>query len=150
LLFPQVTALVRNDTRITPFRPDHTGRLAAFLIASYRLWFRLGFAYCRLMKQRPRARKGERGRIGVLQNGPALREFRETKRWSTTSFAEELGIAHPTLSNYEAERRSAPEAILDHAAELLDIDVEAIRREKREPIPRRTKNPAAEPAEAVA
>lgn len=52
------------------------------------------------------------------------------RRWSVTALAREVGISQSTLSNIEAERRSTDDEVLDRIADVLDVDVEAIRRER--------------------
>lgn len=51
------------------------------------------------------------------------------RRWSVTALANEIGISQPALSNIEAERRPASEEVLNAIAEVLNIDVRAIKRD---------------------
>lgn len=81
------------------------------------------------MEQRPRARRGEGRNPHKPQNGFAIREFRELRRWSTTALAKQIGISQPTLSNIELERRPASEDVLAAIADELNIDVRAIKRD---------------------
>lgn len=82
------------------------------------------------MNRRQRARRGGGRNPDKPQNGFAIREFREFRRWSVTALAREIGISQPTLSNIEMERRPASDEVLDAIAAVLDIDVRAIRRDK--------------------
>lgn len=82
------------------------------------------------MKKRPRAPRGTGRNPDVPQNGPAIREFRLLKRWSSTDLAAEIGISQPTLSNLEAERRPTTHEVMDQIADVLGIDRKAVRREK--------------------
>lgn len=82
------------------------------------------------MKKRPRAPRGTGRNPDVPQNGPAIREFRLLRRWSSTDLAAEVGISQPTLSNIEAERRPTTHEVLDQIADILEIDRRAVRREK--------------------
>ncbi|MFG2001772.1 helix-turn-helix domain-containing protein [Spirillospora sp. NPDC048911] len=82
------------------------------------------------MNRRQRARRGEGRNPQKPQNGFAIREFRQIRRWSGTALAREIGISHSTLSNIEAERRPASDEVLNAIAFALDIDVRAIRRDK--------------------
>ena len=82
------------------------------------------------MRQRLRARKGDGRSPWTLQNGYALRTFRELLGRTSTSVAIAAGISQGTLSNYEAERRSASEDVLERIADELGVPVEAIRRER--------------------
>lgn len=102
------------------------------------------------MRQRPRARKGDGRSPWTLQNGYAMREFRELMGRSSTSVAVAVGISQSTLSNYEAERRSTPEDVLDLIAEEIGVPAEALRREKSDAAMRGTGDSEPLPAEAVA
>jgi len=94
------------------------------------------------MRKRPIAKRGNGRNPLVLQNGPAIREFRELLQWSCASLARTVGVSPSTLSNIEAERRSTTPDVLQRIAEVLGIAPEAITREK-ETAPR---TPAAEAA----
>lgn len=87
------------------------------------------------MAQRPRAKKGAGRSFWVLQNGWAIREIRELKDWSVSAFASRIDISPGTLSNIEAERRSASPDMLARIAEALGVAIEAITREKHEENP---------------
>lgn len=52
------------------------------------------------------------------------------KRWSVTDLATEIGISQKTLSNLEAERRSTKPDVIARIADVLEVDVESIRRER--------------------
>lgn len=80
------------------------------------------------MERRRRARRGEGRSPHKPQNGYAIREFRELRRWSLTELANEIGISRPALSNIEAERRPTTDEVLDAIAGVLNIDVRAIKR----------------------
>lgn len=80
------------------------------------------------MERRRRARRGEGRSPYKPQNGHAIREFRELRRWSITELANEIGISRPALSNIESERRAASDEVLNGIAETLHIDVRAIKR----------------------
>lgn len=82
------------------------------------------------MRKRPQAPRGAIRSSETLQNGHAIREFREWARWSVTSLATAVGISHSTLSNIEAERRSTNEEIIDKIAKTLKVDPRAIKRER--------------------
>lgn len=84
------------------------------------------------MQRRPRARRGEGRNRRKPQNGIAISEFRTLRRWSVTALANEIGISQPALSNIEAERRPASEEVLNAIAEVLNIDVRAIKRDNDE------------------
>jgi transcriptional regulator with XRE-family HTH domain len=102
------------------------------------------------MRQRPRARRGEGGNPWTLQNGYAMREFRELMGLSGSSVASAAGISHSALCNYEAERRSAPEDVLGRIAEEIGVSAEALRREKSAAAFKGAQAPEAITAEAVA
>lgn len=99
------------------------------------------------MERRQRARRGEGRSRSKPQNGHAITEFRELRRWSVTDLAKEIGITQGALSNIEAEHRPASRQVLDAIAEVLNIDVRAIQRVKDEPA---AGAPSGELAEAVA
>jgi transcriptional regulator with XRE-family HTH domain len=99
------------------------------------------------MERRQRARRGEGRNQNKPQNGFAISEFRTLRRWSVTALANEIGISQPALSNIEAERRPASEEVLEAIADVLNIDVRAIKRTKDEAA---TKRSTGELAEAVA
>jgi transcriptional regulator with XRE-family HTH domain len=73
----------------------------------------------------------------VLQNGLAIKEFREREGWSCAALAEESGIAQSTLSNIENEQRSTKLEVLQKIANALDLPVGAITRERSQVAPRR-------------
>lgn len=98
------------------------------------------------MEQRKRARRGEGRSPHKPQNGCAIREFRELRRWTLTELANAAGITKQALSNIEHERRPASREVLDRIAEILAIDVRAILRVK-DCVGDRS---AGEPAKAVA
>lgn len=98
------------------------------------------------MERRRRARRGEGRSPHKPQNGHAIREFRELRRWSLTELANEVGITKQALSNIEHERRPASREVLYRIAEILAIDVRAILRIKDTA----EETPATPPAKAVA
>jgi transcriptional regulator with XRE-family HTH domain len=82
------------------------------------------------MRKRPQAPRGTGRNRSVPQNGPAIREFRLLKRWSSTDLAAEVGISQPSMSNIEREQRTTTHEVLDQIADVLEVDREAVRREK--------------------
>lgn len=83
------------------------------------------------MERRRRARRGE-GRSHPPQNGHAITEFREFRRWSQSALAREIGITQPALSNIEAEHRPASREVLRAIARVLNVDVRALQRVKED------------------
>lgn len=102
------------------------------------------------MASQMRARKGDGRATWPLQNGFAIKEFRELLGRTTKSVAEAAGIDPSTLTNYEAERRSASEETLQLIADDLGVNVESIRRKQCGAAVRAAKGPSPLMSEAVA
>src|SRR5690606_20965932 len=98
------------------------------------------------MERRRRARRGEGRSPHKPQNGHAIREFRELRRWSLTELANEVGITKQALSDIEHERRPASREVLHSSAEPPAIDVRANKPSKATA----EQTPATPPSNAVA
>lgn len=64
------------------------------------------------------------------QNGLAIRTIRALRKMSRDELAGHLNISYPYLTNIENEYKNAPTHILLAIAHILDVDVDAIRRER--------------------